>query len=135
MHRQAADGEGRVQGAEAVDVVDHAEQDGRREGGVRREALQVVGDGDAGGRARVEAREPAVFERDVVVEAHEFHQHVSDEDHEVRDGAGLVAEGHRSGGGPWGAGAFGGGRGGRVGFVGGGGGERWGGAFAGHLWG
>ncbi len=61
MHGEAADGEGRVEGAEAVDVVDHAEEDGRREGGVGREALQVVGDGDAGRGARVEARQPAVF--------------------------------------------------------------------------
>jgi len=61
VHGEAADGEGRVEGAEAVDVVDHAEEDGRREGGVGREALQVVGDGDAGRGARVEARQPAVF--------------------------------------------------------------------------
>lgn len=73
MHGEAADGESRVEGAEAVDVVDHAEEDGRREGGVGREALQIVGYGDAGGSARVEACQAAVFERDVVVEPDEFH--------------------------------------------------------------
>lgn len=73
MHGQAADGEGRVEGAQAVDVVDHAEQDGRRQGGMGGQALQVVGDGDAGRGAGVEAGEAAVFERDVVVEADEFH--------------------------------------------------------------
>ena len=35
MHGEGGDGEGGVEGAEAVDVVDHAEEDGWREGRVR----------------------------------------------------------------------------------------------------
>ncbi len=44
-----------------------------------REALQVVGDADARWGARVETRESAVFEGNVVIEADEFHQHVGDQ--------------------------------------------------------
>ena len=69
MHGQAGDGEGRVEGAEPVDVVDHAEQDGRGERGVRGQALEVIAHADAWWGPRVEPREASVAEGDVVVEA------------------------------------------------------------------
>ena len=40
------------------------------------EALEVVGHADAGGSAGVEAREAAVAEGDLVVEADELEEHV-----------------------------------------------------------
>ena len=47
MDGEGGDGEGGIERAEAVDVVDHAEEDGRGERGVEGEALEVIGDADA----------------------------------------------------------------------------------------
>lgn len=55
MDGQAGDGEGGVQSAEAINVVDHAEQDWGRQGGVGSQTLQVVEHGDPRWRTGVEA--------------------------------------------------------------------------------
>lgn len=49
MHRQRVDCELGVHGAEAVDVVDHDEQQRRRQRSVLGQAVQVVADRDSGG--------------------------------------------------------------------------------------
>lgn len=95
MHGQRGDGEGRVERAEAVNVVDHAEQDGRGERRVRGQALQVVGHADPRWGAGVEARETSVAEGDLVIEADQFHEHVGDQGDEIGCVAGGVVGGHQ----------------------------------------
>lgn len=94
MNGETADSEGGIKGAEPVDVVDHAEEDRRREGGVCGQALEVVLNRYAGRGSGVEAGEMAVLEWDVVVEADEFHEHGGDENHEIAHVAGLILPGH-----------------------------------------
>ena len=60
---------------------------------MRGQALQVVGDGDAGWGARVEAGEATVAEGDVVVEPDELEQHVADYGAEGGGVAGAVVGG------------------------------------------
>lgn len=78
MHRQTANRERRIQRAEPVDIIHHTQQDWRTQRRVCCQALEVVCYADTGRCAGVEAREPAVLEGDVVVETHEFHEHVCD---------------------------------------------------------
>ena len=55
MNRKRCNCESRPKGAQAIDVVYHRQEDGRRESGVRGKALEIVGDGNAGRSAGVEA--------------------------------------------------------------------------------
>lgn len=69
MDGEAADGEGWVEGAEAVDVVDHAEEDRRGEGGVGGQALEVVGHGNARWGAGMETGQVPGVDGELVVVA------------------------------------------------------------------
>lgn len=70
---------------------------------MRGQALEVVLDGNARGRAGVEAREVAVLKRDGVVVGDQFQQHGGDELDEVGGRAVFVGFGDRLAG--WGGGA------------------------------
>lgn len=65
---------------------------------MRGETLEVVLDGDARGRARVEAGQTAVPKRDLVIEADELHQHARDENDKIMDIDLLVSAGEDLGG-------------------------------------
>lgn len=109
MNRKRGDGESGIEGAEAVDVVHHAEEYGRRKRCVSGQSLQIVLDTYPWRSARMETGQSTILQRYVVVEPHEFHQHVADEYHEVLDVAGFVLDGHDLHRSLWRAGTLGGG--------------------------
>ena len=107
MDSQRRNGEGRVQRAEAVDVVYHTEENGRGERGVEGKPLEVVTHTNPRRGAGVEPRQLAVLEGDVVIEADKLHEHVADDADEVFDVAGFVFGWHSLYRRHWGADSFG----------------------------
>lgn len=89
MDSETRDGERRVQCAETVDVVNHAQKDRRREGGVGRQALQVVKDGNPRGRSRMEAGQKTLVQWNLVIEPDQFHEHAGDQHYQVA-GIGIL---------------------------------------------
>lgn len=71
-----------------------------------RQSLQIVFDADAGRGSGVEPGQPAIFERDFVVEFDELEEHVADQQDEIFHVAGFVLQWHELHRGSWVTGTF-----------------------------
>ena len=94
MDGQRGYGECGVERAKSIDIVDHTQEDRWRKGGVGGESLQVIDDADARWGARMEPGQSSIFQRNLIIETDELHEHVADEDDQVLGVAGLILGWH-----------------------------------------